>query len=269
MCLVLREQGLRVAPNASATKLSYLLDEFDPDRDARPVLRHRRHLDRVDAVRRRSRTSPISPTPPSPGSCTGTAAVGATRRWTLLNIPPAAMPTIVDSSAVVGEATALDGAPPIAGIAGDQQASLDRSGLRAAGHGQDHVRHRRDARPRTRRRASVVRHTRRGRHVPDRCVAPRRPRHLGRRGDHAVGRHQRRVAARRPRPHRVVRRVRRGRGAVRGHRRRRVRARAARTRHARTGTTARAERCSASHAEPSARTSCEPCSKVSPTVAPT
>src|SRR4029453_8859895 len=33
-------------------------------------------------------------------------------------------PTILDSSGVVGEATALPGAPPIAGIAGDQQASL-------------------------------------------------------------------------------------------------------------------------------------------------
>jgi glycerol kinase len=34
------------------------------------------------------------------------------------------LPTIVDSSGVVAAATALDGAPPIAGIAGDQQASL-------------------------------------------------------------------------------------------------------------------------------------------------
>src|SRR3954447_24828930 len=31
-CIVLREQGIRVAPNASATKLSYLLDTADPDR---------------------------------------------------------------------------------------------------------------------------------------------------------------------------------------------------------------------------------------------
>ena len=34
------------------------------------------------------------------------------------------MPTIVDSSGVVGEATALPGAPPIAALLGDQQASL-------------------------------------------------------------------------------------------------------------------------------------------------
>jgi glycerol kinase len=34
------------------------------------------------------------------------------------------LPALVDSSGVVGEATALPGSPPIAGIAGDQQASL-------------------------------------------------------------------------------------------------------------------------------------------------
>src|SRR5690606_9188519 len=41
-----------------------------------------------------------------------------------LRIPAPAMPTIVDSSGGVGRATALGGDLPIAGIAGDQQASL-------------------------------------------------------------------------------------------------------------------------------------------------
>jgi glycerol kinase len=41
-----------------------------------------------------------------------------------LNIPATMLPTVVDSTAIVGEATVLDGAPPIAGLAGDQQASL-------------------------------------------------------------------------------------------------------------------------------------------------
>ena len=43
------------------------------------------------------------------------------------------MPTIVDSSGVVGEASALPGAPPIAGIAGDQQASLIGQGCTRPG----------------------------------------------------------------------------------------------------------------------------------------
>jgi glycerol kinase len=41
-----------------------------------------------------------------------------------LNIPASVLPRIVDSTGAVGEATALPGAPPVCGIAGDQQASL-------------------------------------------------------------------------------------------------------------------------------------------------
>src|SRR4029077_3732060 len=41
-----------------------------------------------------------------------------------LRIPVEVLPTVVDSTGVIGQATALPGAPPIAGIAGDQQASL-------------------------------------------------------------------------------------------------------------------------------------------------
>jgi glycerol kinase len=41
-----------------------------------------------------------------------------------LRIPERMLPTVVDSSGVIGEARALDGAPPIAGLVGDQQAAL-------------------------------------------------------------------------------------------------------------------------------------------------
>ncbi len=41
-----------------------------------------------------------------------------------LRIPRSMLPAIVDSTAVLGPATALAGAPPIAGILGDQQASM-------------------------------------------------------------------------------------------------------------------------------------------------
>ena len=41
-----------------------------------------------------------------------------------LRIPAAALPEVVDSSGPVGDTAALPGAPPIAGILGDQQASL-------------------------------------------------------------------------------------------------------------------------------------------------
>jgi glycerol kinase len=42
----------------------------------------------------------------------------------VMRIPPSVLPQIVDSSGELAEATALPGSPPIAGIAGDQQASL-------------------------------------------------------------------------------------------------------------------------------------------------
>ncbi|HEV8065758.1 MAG TPA: FGGY-family carbohydrate kinase, partial [Acidimicrobiales bacterium] len=45
-------------------------------------------------------------------------------RCAALNIPESVLPQIHDSSGVIGAATALPGSPPIAGIAGDQQASL-------------------------------------------------------------------------------------------------------------------------------------------------
>ncbi len=50
-CLELRGEGLRVAPNESATKVEWLLDQADPTRGSRPVLRHRRHLGGADPLR--------------------------------------------------------------------------------------------------------------------------------------------------------------------------------------------------------------------------
>jgi len=46
------------------------------------------------------------------------------RALEVLKLPEGSLPAVVDSIGVVGEATALPGSPPIAGILGDQQASL-------------------------------------------------------------------------------------------------------------------------------------------------
>ena len=66
-CLELQGQGIRVAPNASATKVAALLDMADPDRAAvgarRAGLRHGRHLGGLDPVGRARSTSPTPPTP--------------------------------------------------------------------------------------------------------------------------------------------------------------------------------------------------------------
>ena len=81
---------------------------------------------------------------------------GTTELLDALRIPEASLPEVVDSSGRGPEAVALDGAPPIAGIAGDQQASLVGQGCVRPGPGQDHLRHRRHARPVPRRRAAVA-----------------------------------------------------------------------------------------------------------------
>lgn len=51
----------------------------------------------------------------------------------LLGIPVDSLPRIVDTAGPVGSATAIDGAPPIAALVGDQQASLVGQGCLRAG----------------------------------------------------------------------------------------------------------------------------------------
>ena len=89
--------------------------------------------------------------------------------------------------------------------------SRPRSSARAApsGHGQGDLRHGRDARP-VHRPGAGPRRGRPGRrgHVPHRRLPGRREGHLGHRGRHALGRHLRRVAPRRPRDPGQLRRVR-------------------------------------------------------------
>jgi glycerol kinase len=50
-----------------------------------------------------------------------------------LRIPAASLPEVVDTSGILGSATALDGAPPIAALVGDQQSSLVGQGCVAPG----------------------------------------------------------------------------------------------------------------------------------------
>jgi glycerol kinase len=122
-CLELRGEGLRVAPNASATKLEWLLDQADPQRQ-RDLC-----FGTVDAwVAWTLSGGALHVTDATNAGVTGLLTSDASD-WSeetldTLRVRASMLPRIVDSSGVVGEATALPGAPPIAGIAGDQQASL-------------------------------------------------------------------------------------------------------------------------------------------------
>jgi glycerol kinase len=123
MCLTLQGQGFRVAPNASATKLAFLLDMADPDRSRNLA------FGTVDTwVAWLLSGGDVHVTDATNAGVTALLHNDASD-WNpeilaALNIPASVLPQIVDSAGVVGHASVLQGAPPIAGIAGDQQASL-------------------------------------------------------------------------------------------------------------------------------------------------
>jgi glycerol kinase len=122
-CLALQAQGIRLAPNQSATKLAVLLDMADPTRSrdlcagtvdswvAWTLSRGAVHV---------SDRSNLAVT----GLLDGDAADWDETVLEALRIPHSVLPVPVDSLGVLGDAAALPGAPPIAGLAGDQQASL-------------------------------------------------------------------------------------------------------------------------------------------------
>jgi glycerol kinase len=131
-CLVWQGEGLRFAPNQSATKVAHLLDGADPTR-SRDLC-----VGTVDAwIIWNLTEGRVHATDVSNAGVTGLLTADAAG-WDhavleKLRIPLAAMPTLVDSSGPIGEATALPGAPMICGIVGDQQASLVGQGCVAPG----------------------------------------------------------------------------------------------------------------------------------------
>jgi glycerol kinase len=123
-CLVLKGEGLRLAPNQSATKLSWLLDTYDPER-SRDLC-----FGTVDTwLAWVLSDGALHVTDATNAAVTGLQPVSTATGWDervldVLRVPSRMLPEIVDTAAVVGAATALPGAPPIAALVGDQQASL-------------------------------------------------------------------------------------------------------------------------------------------------
>lgn len=131
-CLELAAEGTRIAPNLSATKAHALLDQVDPER-TRDLC-----IGTVDSwVIWTLTEGALHVTDPTNAALTGLLTIEGTD-WSdpvldRLRITRESLPTVVDSVGLVGPASALDGAPPIAGIAGDQQASLIGQGCVAPG----------------------------------------------------------------------------------------------------------------------------------------
>ncbi len=122
-CLTHRAAGFRFAPNAAATKIESILDTFDPDRSrdlcfgtvdswiAWTLSEGALHV--IDAS-----NAAVTSILTADGSGWYLPALEA------LRIPARMLPTVVDTTGIIGTATALPGAPPIAALIGDQQASL-------------------------------------------------------------------------------------------------------------------------------------------------
>jgi glycerol kinase len=123
-CLTLSaEHGIRLAPNQSATKLAALLNVHDPDR-TRDLC-----FGTVDSwVAWTLSEGGLHVTDPTNAAVTGLLGQDAAD-WSdpvldALRIPRKMLPTLVESSGSIGEASALPGRPPIAALIGDQQGSL-------------------------------------------------------------------------------------------------------------------------------------------------
>ncbi len=122
-CLTLGSEGVRVMPNQSLTKLAWLLDTYDVDR-SRDLC-----FGTVDTwIAWTLSNGDVHVTDASNAAVTGLLRPDA-QSWNeqlldRLRIPTALLPSVVDSTGIAGVASALAGAPPIAGLAGDQQASL-------------------------------------------------------------------------------------------------------------------------------------------------
>ncbi len=126
------EHGLALAPNQSATKVAWLLDNVAGARDrdlcfgtvdtwlAWTLSAGELHVsDHTNAA--------VTGLLESDGSGWSQPVLDT------LRIPAAMLPAIVDSSGVVGVATVLPGRPPIAALVGDQQASLVGQGCVSVG----------------------------------------------------------------------------------------------------------------------------------------
>lgn len=131
-CLELQVEGIRLSPSESATKAAWLFDTYAPDRPANV------RVGTVDTwITWCLSQGSAHVTDPTNAAVTGLFDP-AGPRWRAdlmerLRIPASALATIVDSSGVAAQAAALPGAPPICGIAGDQQASLIGQGCTRVG----------------------------------------------------------------------------------------------------------------------------------------
>jgi glycerol kinase len=141
-CLALQAEGVRLAPNASATKLMAILDAVDADRTRAAA--GELCFGTVDtwvawilSGGAASGSDVLHVTDATNAAVTALIDPG-TIDWDeplleRLGIPLGILPKIVDSSGSIGTCHALPGGPVLSGMAGDQQASLVGQGCTRPG----------------------------------------------------------------------------------------------------------------------------------------
>ncbi|WP_116998362.1 FGGY family carbohydrate kinase [Desertimonas flava] len=123
-CITARsEHGLALAPNQSATKLAWILSNV-PEAAGRDLC-----FGTVDSWLAWTLTGGAAHVTDHTNAAVTGLTVAAATAWNdrvlhALGLPAGVLPEIVPSSGVIGSATALPGAPPLAGLAGDQQSSM-------------------------------------------------------------------------------------------------------------------------------------------------
>jgi glycerol kinase len=115
--------GLALAPNQSATKLAWLLDNLDPDR-SRDLC-----FGTVDSWIAWVLTEGAAHVTDRSNAAVTGLTLGDASDWNdtvlgVFRIPRSMMPRLVDTSGPIAPATALPGAPMLSALVGDQQASL-------------------------------------------------------------------------------------------------------------------------------------------------
>jgi glycerol kinase len=135
-CLVLQGDGVHVAPNASATKLRWLVQHAPAELTASSTLR----FGTIDTwVAHTLSRGELHVTDATNAGVTGLVDPDAAG-WdetvmTALGLDASLLPSIVDTYGELGAASALRGAPTICAIVGDQQASLAGQGCMEPGQG--------------------------------------------------------------------------------------------------------------------------------------
>ncbi|NBY44465.1 MAG: hypothetical protein EBQ64_00505, partial [Acidimicrobiia bacterium] len=120
------EHGIKLAPNQTATKAAWMLKHYI---DAHKIDHRDVCIGTVDSfIAATLSNNRLHVTDSSNAAVTGLCELDA-QSWSprlceILRVDISTLPKIVASTGVLGDATALPGAPPIASLIGDQQSSL-------------------------------------------------------------------------------------------------------------------------------------------------